>query len=309
MVSPRRRPAREPALPGQARSRVYCEPSPGEVHRQPSQSHLVRVDQPAAAAATATAYGTRMRGRGGPRDRQPRRTAPRAGGRRLRAGSARPGTPRSSASAWPRATSRTSTTLSPVVATKPRIVPRATPAIMRPVGVGLRSPSPTGVVGLTTTAPASSASRSAASFVRLYGTSSSHSGGSSSSVAGRPRPGPHVPAVLAWTMRRTPARGRVEQVPRALDVDPLDPGGRRRSCRARRRERPPRTPSTARASPARSRRSTRSSRTSAPRSGAPGRRGPPRSPSRRSRRSSRAAARGGGGRARRPARPFGIGGS
>ena len=45
--------------------------------------------------------------------------------------------------------------------------PRATPAIMRPVGVGLRSPSPTGVVGLTTTALASSASRSAASFVRL----------------------------------------------------------------------------------------------------------------------------------------------
>ena len=41
--------------------------------------------------------------------------------RRRRAGSARRARPCSSASAWPRATSRTSTTFSPVVPTKPRI--------------------------------------------------------------------------------------------------------------------------------------------------------------------------------------------
>jgi len=52
-----------------------------------------------------------------------------------------------------------------------------------PVGVGRLSPSPTGAVGLTTIAPAASARRSASSFVRLYGTASSHSGGESSSVA------------------------------------------------------------------------------------------------------------------------------
>ena len=81
---------------------------------------------------------------------------------------------------------------------------------MRPVGVGASSPSPTGVVGLTQSASspsaaAASTSRSASSFVRLYGTRSSHSGGPSSSVAARPSTGPHVPAVLVWTSRPTPA--------------------------------------------------------------------------------------------------------
>ena len=89
--------------------------------------------------------------------------------------------------------------------------PRATPATIAPVGVGRRSPSPTGVVGLTTTASspsraAASTIRSASSFVRLYGTASSQSGGASASVAGRPATGPQVPQVLVWTIRRTPIR-------------------------------------------------------------------------------------------------------
>ena len=81
---------------------------------------------------------------------------------------------------------------------------------MRPVGVGVVSPSPTGVVGLTQSASspsaaASSTSRSAATFVRLYGTARSQSGGASSSVAARPGTGPQVPDELVATSRRTPA--------------------------------------------------------------------------------------------------------
>jgi hypothetical protein len=89
-----------------------------------------------------------------------------------------------------------------------RTRPRAGPGIIRPVGVGLRSPSPTGVVGLTTTTsgspPAASASRSATNDVRLYGIASSAADGPSSSVASRPSPDPHVLAVLVCTSRRTP---------------------------------------------------------------------------------------------------------
>ena len=91
---------------------------------------------------------------------------------------------------------------------------RTTPATILPVGVGLRSPSPRGAVGLTTTAPAASARRSPSSFVRLYGTDSSHAGGASASVAGRPGTGPHVPAVLVCTIRRTPARAAASSTQR-----------------------------------------------------------------------------------------------
>ena len=86
----------------------------------------------------------------------------------------------------------------------------ATPRTIAPVGVGTVSPSPTGVVGLTQRASrpsdaAARTSRSASSFVRLYGTASSHSGGASSSVACRPGTGPHVAQELVCTRRPTPA--------------------------------------------------------------------------------------------------------
>ncbi len=91
-----------------------------------------------------------------------------------------------------------------------RYRPEATPRTILPVGVGASSPSPIGVVGLTQTAsrPSAAASRtscSASSFVRLYGTVSSHDGGWSASVAKRPATGPQVPAVLVCTSLRTPA--------------------------------------------------------------------------------------------------------
>ena len=111
--------------------------------------------KPAFAAASATGYGTRM-----PRPRP----AGEVGDRRRRA-------PRAEGSTPPRRYR------SPRLAALERecVAPRdvadvddvepgradvgrgsgrvATPSIMRPVGVGFESPSPTGVVGLTTTAP------------------------------------------------------------------------------------------------------------------------------------------------------------
>jgi hypothetical protein len=93
-----------------------------------------------------------------------------------------------------------------------------------------RSPSPTGVVGLTTTASspsraAASTIRSASSLVRLYGTDSSHGGGASSSVAGRPGTGPQVPAVEVCRKRRTPSS-------RQSSTTVLVPSTLTRSCSA-----------------------------------------------------------------------------
>ena len=57
----------------------------------------------------------------------------------------------------------------------------------------------------TESAPAVSASRSAVSFVRLYGTASSQAGGTTSSAAGCPATGPHVAQDDVCTIRATPA--------------------------------------------------------------------------------------------------------
>src|SRR5262245_42749453 len=99
-----------------------------------------------------------------------------------------------------------------------------------PVGVGARSPSPTGVVGLTHTPPAASTSRSAASFVRLYGTASSQAGGESASVAGRPGTGPQVAHELVASRRPTPAVRQASitfAVPRTLTASSSRAGARK----------------------------------------------------------------------------------
>ena len=151
--------------------------------------------------------------------------------------------------------------------------PRATPAIIRPVGVGLRSPSPTGVVGLTTTASAAA-------------------GREHEPLGGELRPLvrdlelPRGRLVLLGRRRarergrtsRPCCSGRAGATPaRAHDVEQRCAclrrsrarciAGSRRSCRARRRgrRRRSRRPTRSQARP-RSSRSTRSSRTSAPRS-------------------------------------------
>src|SRR5437764_4415461 len=95
--------------------------------------------------------------------------------------------------------------LSAVLRKYARARPDATSRIILPVGVGRRSPGPTGVVGFTTTAPAPSASFSDSILLRLYATFSSQAGGESASVAGRPGTGPQVAALEVCTTRRSPA--------------------------------------------------------------------------------------------------------
>ena len=57
----------------------------------------------------------------------------------------------------------------------------------------------------------------------MYGTRSSQAGGESNSVASRPGTGPHVPAVLVWTRRRTLlADTGFDHVASSFDVHPLD---------------------------------------------------------------------------------------
>ncbi len=62
---------------------------------------------------------------------------------------------------WPRATSRTWTTLSPV-STEPTILPLRKSTIICPVGVGLTSQGPIGAEGLTMTTGAPRAAHSSA---------------------------------------------------------------------------------------------------------------------------------------------------
>ena len=145
--------------------------------------------------------------------------------RRRRADSARPGSPRSSASAWPAGDVAHVDDVQPGGAPRSRgCCPVATPAIMRPVGVGFRSPSPTGVVGFTTTASSSRARKPLGRELRpLVGDRRApRRAARRASVAGRPATGPHVPAVLVWTKpAHALPRPRLEHVARAFDVHPL----------------------------------------------------------------------------------------
>src|SRR5213594_4436589 len=138
-----------------------------------------------------------------------------------------PTRPRSAASRWPRATSRTWTRLSPV-STVANIFPRRKSTIICPVGVGFTSHGPMGADGFTITRGSPfrakpSATCSARNLEVLYGPTMSASVTGVVSVPGAPSLGiPSAPTVDVYTTRRAPASPEAEHGAVAFDVDPVE---------------------------------------------------------------------------------------